>query len=220
MVAPGGRELFLLGLVTRWVCLFGAALLSFAWADHGAPAPRLEGVTLCANPSSVQLRLEAAPLPPEANQRVRKVVFENLRGTLESCGVLFKTDCTGAQGYVLLNVYARFLDPETYLGFPAASYTYVTSAQVGAFVAAPGPETALPGGRYHRSASGIVQAPTAADLEARLVSLGDAQAEELARTYLEANPVALSRYLLFTGLGLALAGLRSLPHALGQRPRS
>jgi len=201
--------------------LVGACGLGlFARADHGAPASRLGSVTLCVAPSSVQLTLEPPPRVAESQivERVREAVLETLRGTLSAHAVPFETDCERAQGFVLLTLYARFLDPETYLGFPPDSYAYVSSAQVGAFVGAAGPETALPGGRYSASASDIVQAPTAAALEARLVALGEAQSRALARAWREANAPTGRAHLSFAGLGLLLAVLRALP-LLDQRPR-
>jgi len=195
--------------------------VSTARADHGVPAPRLGGVTLCVAPSSVQLTLEPSSRIAESQVagRVREEVLETLRGTLGAHAVPFETDCERAQGFVLLTLYARFLDPETYLGFPPDSYTYVSSAQVGAFVGATGSKTALPGGRYRASESDIVQAPTAAALEARLVALGDEQSRALARAWGEANAPTGRAHLRFAGLGLLLAALRALP-LLGQRPRS
>lgn len=187
--------------------------LSLVWADHGAPAPQLGGLTFCVAPSSVQLRLEGATLPPVAARRVREAVIENLRQTLAAREVPFESGCDRAQGYVLLNLYARFLDPETYLGFPAASYTYVSSAQVGAFVADAGPETALPEGRYAASASDIVQARSARALEARLLALGDAQGQALTAAWLEANRVPRRSYLLFAAFALALLTPRALTFA-------
>lgn len=126
--------------------------MSTARADHGAPAPRLGGVTLCVAPSSVQLTLEPPSriVKPQIVERVREEIFETLRRTLEAPVVPFATDCERAQGFVLLTLYARFLDPKTYVGFQPDSYTYVSSAQVGAFVGAAGPETALPGGATTR----------------------------------------------------------------------
>lgn len=185
-------------------------LLSFAWADHGAPAPQLGETVLCVQPSSVQVSLEGASLP-DADQRVREAVLRTLQTTLEARSVPYETDCLTSQGYVLLDLYARFLDPKTYLGFLEDSYTYVASAQVGAFAANVPYGTALPEGRYAESVSDIFQARTLSGLETRLTSLGETQVEALATAWLEANPVTLSSYLLFAALGLALASFRALP---------
>ncbi len=185
-------------------------LVSFAWADHGAPAPQLSGTVLCVQPSSVRLRLEGASLP-DAGQRVREAVSRTLQMTLEAERVPYETDCLTSQGYVFLDLYARFLDPETYLGFPEGSYTYVASAQVGAFVADVPYGVPLPEGRYAESASDIFQARTLGGLETRLTSLGETQVQALATAWSDANPVTLSGYLLFAALGLALASSRALP---------
>lgn len=45
-------------------------MLTFAWADHGAPAPQLVGTVLFVDPSSVQVRLEAEILPPAVAEQV------------------------------------------------------------------------------------------------------------------------------------------------------
>lgn len=191
--------------------LFGLlGIPSFAWADHGAPAPQLGGAVLCVQPSSVQLRLEGASLP-NAGQRVREAVLRTLQTTLETESVPYVTDCLTSEGYVLLDLYARFLDPKTYLGFPQGSYTYVASAQVGAFMADVPNGTALPESRYAESVSDIFQARTLGGLETRLTSLGETRVQALATAWSEANPVTLSGYLLFAALGLALASLRTLP---------
>lgn len=194
--------------------------LSLAWADHGAAAPQLGGVTFCVAPSSAQLRLEGASLSPAADRRVREAVLKNLRATLAAREIPFETGCDRAPGYVLLDLYARFLDPKTYLGFPAASHTYVSSAQVGAFVADAGPETALPEGRYAASASDIFQARSARALEAQLIALGDEQVQALAGAWLGANTVPRRSYLLFGLLTLALLTPRVVTFALSYPPRN
>ena len=108
-------------------------ILTPVYADHGAPPPQLGGVRFCLEPSSVQVRLEAAQ-PLAVVERVREKVLAGLEARLEAENIPYDTGCAAASGYVLLGLEARFLDPETYVGFPAASYTYVTTAQVGAFV--------------------------------------------------------------------------------------
>ncbi len=185
-------------------------MLTFAWADHGAPAPQLGGTVFCVEPSSVQVRLEAeTPLPAVAEQ-VRAEVFAEMRARLEAEGVPYRTDCAAASGYVLLGLEARFLDPETYLGFPEDAYTYVTTAQVGSSVAAARPGTALPERRYTGSASDLVQARTPDVLVARLVTLGREEFGLLVQVWSEANTAASGSYLRFAALGLALVLLRAL----------
>lgn len=142
---------------------------------------------------------------------VRGAVFRSLQRRLEARGVPYETECTTAQGYVFLELYARFLNPKTYLGFPENSYTYVTSAQVGAFITDVRYETALPKGRYAASASDIFQADTAGGLQEQLILLGEVQGGALIHTWLEANAVTFSSYLLFAALGLSLVALRVLP---------
>ncbi len=192
-------------------------LLSSALADHGAPPPRLGGVTLCLEPASVRLELEDVTVPgPLANQVVADTA-EAAGQTLASHGVPTRATCEGGETFVLLELYARFLDPATYVGFPDNSYTYVVTTQVGA---KPDnlAETVLPEGRYAASVSDIVQAATAEDLSAQLVALGNKQVRVLAATWREANVVPPRTYLMFAALGMSFLALRGLTAAFG-RPR-
>ena len=184
-------------------------ILSPVWADHSAPAPQLGGVTLCLEPSSVQLEIESVVLSPTARQNVRQAVLDTLQKRLETLNISHTSDCT-AGSYVLLSLYVRFLDPQTYLGFPENSYTYVTAAQVGGFVIDAQAETVLPESVYSASASDIFQAATPGELERRLVGLGEAEVEALTQTWVEANAVTPSSYLLFAAFGLSFAVLRVL----------
>ena len=189
------------------VVLFG---LTPVWADHGAPAPQLGGVTFCLDAASVQLETEGVVFSPVVRQRVRQKVLGMLQTRLKTRNVPYTTDCSAARSYVLLSLYVRFLDPQTYVGFPEHSYTYVTSAQVGRTVKGAGAETVLPERIYSASASDIFQAATPQQLEQRLVALGEAEAVSLTKTWLEANAVTLRSYLVFTALGLSLIALRGL----------
>lgn len=197
----------------------GAVLLltfwSTAFADHGAPAPRLEGVTLCLEPASIRLELEDVTLPGPLANRVITAVTEVAQNTLASQGVRTKDICGDGETIVLLELYARFLDPATYVGFPKNSYTYVVTAQVGAKPADP-TETVLPEGRYAASVSDIVQAATAEDLSAKLVALGNEQVRVLAATWREANVVPLQTYLTFAALAVSFLALRGLTAMLGR----
>lgn len=184
-------------------------MLAPVYADHGAPPPQLGGVGFCVEPSSVQVRLVTAQ-PAAVVERVREEVLTRLQMKLEAENIPYDTDCATASGYVLLGLEARFLDPETYVGFPEASYTYVTTAQVGSFVTNADPDTALSERRYTGSASDIFQARTPEALETRLVALGQAQVGMLVQAWLEANAVTSGSYLRFAALGLALAALRAV----------
>ncbi len=121
---------------------------------------------------------------------------------------------------MLLGLEARFLDPETYLGFPKDSYTYVTTAQVGSFVGAAQPDTALLGRRYTDSASDIFQAQTPGDLVTRLTRLGLDEFNLLVQAWSEANALTPGSVLRFAALGLALAALRAVPFSRARRRRS
>lgn len=187
--------------------------LTPVWADHGAPAPQLAGVTFCLDAASVQLETESVTLSPVIRQSIRQAVLGTLKTQLETQRIPYTTDCPAARSYVLLSLYVRFLDPKTYVGFPKHSYTYVTSAQVGNAVKGAGAATVLPERIYTASVSDIFQAATPEKLGQRLVSLGNAEAESLTQTWLEANVVLLNSYLLFAVLGSSLIALRVLTFA-------
>ena len=203
--------MFKLITVLRLLVLSG---LTPVWADHGAPAPQLGGVTFCLDAASVQLETEAVPLSPALRHHVRQAVFGALKTQLESRRVPYTSDCPASRSYVLLSLYVRFLDPKTYVGFPKHSYTYVTTAQVGNFIKGAGAEAVLLERIYSASASDIFQAATLQKLGQRLVTLGNAEAASLTRTWLEANAVSLNSYLLFAALGLSFVALRVLAFML------
>ena len=188
--------------------------LTPVWADHGAPAPQLGGVTFCLDAASVQLATESFTLSLAIRQTVRQKVLGTLQTQLETRTIPYTSDCLAARSYVLLSLYVRFLDPKTYVGFPKHSYTYVTSAQVGNAVEGVGAETVLPERIYSASASDIFQAATPEKLGQQLVPLGNAEAASLTQTWLEANAVSLNSYLLFAALGLSLVALRVLAFIL------
>jgi hypothetical protein len=181
-------------------------------ADHGAPPPRLGGVSLCTDSDSVRVEVvggaEGAAILDELSERA----LQQLRAELSSAEVAHtgRGACAGERGYVALELYARFLDPEVYLGFPEASYTYVAAMQVGTHASTRSPEGALPDSVYVASASDIFQAGSAERLAAELLALTDEQAALLTHTWLEANVVPPERLLLFAGLALALLGLRGI----------
>ncbi|ADI14195.1 conserved hypothetical protein [Truepera radiovictrix DSM 17093] len=192
-----------------------------AQADHGAPPPRLGGVSFCTDRDSVRLEVVggAGERPGFAGDLAARAL-QHLRAALERAEVPHEERevCAGERGYVALELYARFLDPETYLGFPEASYTYVAATQVGAHAPTRSPEGALPESVYVASASDILQAPSEAALAAELLALTDEQAQLLTRTWLEANVVPPGRFARFGALALALVLVRALaPWALRAR---
>ncbi len=190
---------------------------SFVGADHGAPAPQLGGTVLCVEPSSVQVRLEAAwgvSSRAAVVERVRREVLAAFQELLEAGNVPYDTDCVASSGYVLLGLEARFLDPETYQGFPEGSYTYVTSAQVGSFIPDASIDTALPERRYTGSASDM-QAGTANALETHLIAFG--REFGVLVVWSEVNTVAPLSYPRFAALGPVLAVLRALALRVGVR---
>ena len=206
----------LLGVVVHLVS--AALLLTFwssAFADHGAPPPRLEGVTLCLEPAPVRLELEDVILPGTLANQVIADVAEAAQNTSASQGVPTREACGANEAFVLLELYARFLDPTTYVGFPDDSYTYVVTTQVGSKPADMA-ETVLPEGRYAASVSDIVQAATAEELSAELVSLGNGQVRVLAAVWREANVVPSRTYLMFAALGVSFLALRGVVVVFGQ----
>lgn len=181
------------------------------WAHNAAPPAQLIGVRPCVQTSSVQLGLEASSLEVDA-ESVRRAVYDYLVETFTQLQIPYDELCPQNPSFVLLGIYARFLDPKNYVGFPPSSYTYVTTAQVGRFSPQPSLETVLSPARYATSASEIFQAADADALTQRLVALGKQQVDDLAKHWLEANAVSATAYLLFAGIGAALLALRGLPH--------
>lgn len=188
---------------------------STAFADHGAPPPKLGGVTLCLEPASVRLELEDVTLSGALANGIITDVNEAAQDTLASQGVPLRATCDGGETFVLLELYARFLNPATYVGFPDDSYTYVVTIQVGSKPVDMA-EPVLPEGRYAASVSDIVQAATAEDLSAQLVALGDEQVRALAATWREANVVPPRTVLMFAALGVSFLALRGLAAAFGR----
>ena len=194
--------------------LFLLSLFSLAWADHGAPEPRLGGVHFCTDAASVQVTVqgEGEARRERLERRMSTEFLAGLREQPTASGGPHRSDaeapCT--DGYVVLGVYARYLDPETYLGFPDASYTYVTTTQVGAYAATLTPETSLPESVYTASASDIVQAPTDEALRRELSALASLQGEALSQTWVAANVVAPFRYALFGVLAVGLVLARAV----------
>ena len=129
----------------------------------------------------MRLELEDVTLPGALANGVITNVAETAQNTLASQGVPLRVACEGSEAFVLLELYARFLDPATYVGFPADSYTYVVTTQVGTKPADMA-ETVLPAGRCAASVSDIVQAATAENLAEQLVSLGNEQVRVLGAT--------------------------------------
>lgn len=204
------------------IALLALLVVTLVWADHGAPPARLGGVRLCVAPPSIQVSLEGVPWADEAGSgeidsaeteaRIRTAVLSSLTRSLTAAEIPYTTTCTGSGGVVVITLDLRYLDPETYLGFPENAYTYVSAAQVGTLERGAGvtSEPTLSEGRYSASASDIIQAAGETELEAQALALGEAQVTALVRAWLEANRIAARSYLLFAGLGGALLALRVL----------
>ena len=115
-----------------------------------------------------------------------------------------RESCAGARAAVSLSVEARYLDPETYIGFPENAYTYVVTAQVGTLTDAAA-EAGVQQPLYSATTSDIVSLRGDA---APLLSVANAVLADLAQAWREDNAVPLAHLLLLAGLGLVLAGVR------------
>ncbi len=116
-----------------------------------------------------------------------------------------QASCAGQPAAVLLNLDARYLDPETYLGFPANAYTYAVNVQVGTF--AGNENEALEEPRYATTTSDIV---SLTDAEAQLLALVEPSLNELAQVWRQGNVVSFAQHLTFVGLALLLVGARAI----------
>lgn len=189
----------------------GLLLVLFPVRAHdAAPPAQLIGVRPCVQTSSVQLVLEEVPLEIDT-ERVRRAVYDYLLRTLQGAGIAYDDLCPSSDTFALFGVYARFLDPQSYIGFPPSSYTYLTTGQLGRFSPQPTFDTVLTTPLYTTSLSEIFQADGADALSRRLVALGNGQVDDFVKHWLEANAVPPRMYGLFAALGALLAGLRVLP---------
>ncbi len=201
-------------MVYRVLALLNLTLFSCGWAHESLPLTMLAGVEPCVQTSSVQLGLEALPDEVAADidmDRIRREIYDYVRATFEREGIPYAELCPSSPSFVLFGIYARFLEPQSYLGFPPNSYTYLTTGQLGTFSPQPSLETALVPTLYSTSISEIVQAADATALTTQLTTLGRVQIEDLVRHWLEANRIPRLLYGLFAALGTALVGLRLLP---------
>lgn len=185
--------------------MLAALLSSSALADHGEVETQLTGTTLCVGPLSVQadVRGPEGAAWPAAEPTLR----EHLETTLRRADVPYdlRESCARARAAVSLSVEARYLDPETYIGFPENAYTYVVTAQVGTLTDAAAEAGVLERPLYSATTSDIVSLQGDA---APLLNVADAVLADLAQAWREDNAVPLAHLLLLAGLGLVLAGVR------------
>ena len=128
-----------------------------------------------------------------------------MQATLSRADVRHEVEnsCEGRRAAVLLSLDARYLDPETYLGFPENAHTYVVSVQVGT-LADTKDEVLEP--LYGATTSDIVSIN---DAEAQLLLVVAPSLNELAQTWRRSNVVSPTQHLAFASLALLLAGVRA-----------
>ena len=177
--------------------------LFVARADHGQIETRLEGTTLCIGPRSVSAAISGPEGEVQTAPLVRELL-EQLEVTLKQTDVRYEVleSCVGS-AIVLLSVEARYLEPETYVGFPDNAYTYVVTAQVGTLTGASGEE--VEDTLYGRATSDIV---SVSDRDAQLLGIANPVMNELAQAWRQDNVVPLAQSLIFTGLALLLVAAR------------
>ncbi len=177
-------------------------LLAFASADHGRIEPQLERTTLCLEPRSVETEVSGPGAPQTAP--FKRELREQLEATLSRADVRYevKGSCEGRRAALLLDLDARYLDPETYLGFPENAYTYVVSLQVGTLA-----EDEVLEPLYVTTTSDII---SITDAEAQLLFVVEPSLSELARTWRQSNLVSFAQHLAFSSLALLLVGARAV----------
>ena len=105
---------------------------------------------------------------------------------------------------LLLNLDARYLEPETYVGFPENAHTYVVSAQVGRLAATD--DLVLTELLYGTSTSDIVSI----EENRELLEVATPTLSELAQAWRQDNIISTRYYFMFAGLALLLVGARVL----------
>lgn len=176
-----------------WLVLF--SLWASAWAHEDAEF-HLAGLRFCVDPNSVQVRLE---MPngerAVAGQRsLRQALRADLRNVLGATGVRadFAESCADSPTYTILTVEARYLDPESYVGFEPRSYAYVVYMQVGRHdgLASLLENQLLPDNRYNAYTSEIYAEPEGGEMvEAFMVEPAETLVWKLAGFWWEDNPL-------------------------------
>lgn len=176
--------------------------LFVARADHGHIETRLAGTTLCIGARSVSAVVSGPEGEVQTAPLVRELL-ERLEATLEQAGVRYEVLESCVTPTVLLSVEARYLDPESYVGFPDNAYTYVVTAQVGTLAGALSEE--VEGTRYGATTSDIV---SVSDRDAQLLGVAHPIMTDLAQAWRQDNIVPLAQFLIFAGLASLLAMMR------------
>lgn len=196
-----------------------AALFPLATA-HSDEDFHLEGVALCLDPSSVQVVVEAAD---EARaEAAAATIYEELIAPLGTILTALEVDaevrpsCREDAGFTLVYAYVSYLDPNTYIGFGEAPYSYTVSVQVGAYADGDylSENEVLPDLQYATSMSDIYSEEAGAPpFESHIVASGKEQVRQLAMFWWEDNAERLqgwTRYrpqLLGAALAVIMAGV-------------
>lgn len=118
------------------VWLLAALWLGGSAGAHGEANSDLRGVTLCLDPQTVQLDLEA--LPPSRAEQARPLLeaalTQRLNTALDQDRVNFerRPSCAGQVGHTQLRASVRYLDPRSYIGYGQDTYSYTVLLRVNA----------------------------------------------------------------------------------------
>ncbi len=98
----------------------------------------LAGTAFCVDSDSVRVVIKT-PVQQRgrtAETTITRRLWETLGTMLAASEVEVRDEpsCRGADGYLVLSADARYLDPETYLGFGTDPYSYEVSLRIGAYV--------------------------------------------------------------------------------------
>ena len=109
-----------------------------------------------------------------------------------------RKSCMG-RATTLLSLEARYLDPETYIGFPENAYTYVVNLQVGTPAAVSTESFVLEKNLYGSTVSDIV---SITDMQPQFLTIVDSTVGDFVRAWQQDNKVPTAHYLTFAGIAL------------------
>ncbi|THF68726.1 hypothetical protein E7T06_15290 [Deinococcus sp. Arct2-2] len=172
-------------MVTLWLGSAGA---------HGEANSNLGGVTLCLDPQTVQVDLEAVPEGRAASARAQltAALTQRLTTALEQDRVRSerRPSCAGQVGYTQLQASVRYLDPSSYIGYGQATYSYTVLLRVNA-------AGATQSGQRRGFSSGwsdlYSETGTRRPVEAVVTDWGEEQARDLTALWRRDNPTFLER---------------------------
>ena len=134
---------------------------------------------------------------------LKRKMRAQLEAHLSSAEVRYerRESCAGQRATALLSLEARYLDPETYLGFPENAYTYVASLQVGTPVGVSTENFVLEENLYGSTVSDIIPIK---DMKPQFLTIVDSTVADFAQAWQQDNKVPTARYLTFAGAALLL----------------